>query len=93
MELAQVIAVWLAALPTATVAAEPAWLLPVDPLFFAEDVCLAPAFAAPGCPPPAQRGDDRPGASAALLAPDLSDPAPLLVVDPSVLREGTEVTY
>jgi hypothetical protein len=68
--------------------------LDVDPELFSNDVCLAPAFEGTGC---ARRsdpaGDQRPTASAALLAPDLPDPAPLLALDVGVLREGTEVTF
>jgi hypothetical protein len=73
-------------------APEPPVLLPLDPLFFAEDSCLAPAFDGAGCPERGRAGDDRPTASAALLAPDRPDPAPLLDFDVSVLREGPEVT-
>jgi hypothetical protein len=68
--------------------------LDVDPAFFSEDVCLAPAFEGGGCAKRSDPASDaRPTASAALLAPDLPDPAPLLSLDVAVLREGTEVTF
>jgi hypothetical protein len=68
--------------------------LELDPAFFAEDACLAPAFEGTGCAQLSHApGDSRPTASAALLAPDLADPAPLLAFDFEVLREGTEVTF
>ena len=72
--------------------AEPPPLLAIDPLFFAEEGCLAPEFTGSGCPAPVAAAGHLPTASAALLAPDLGDPAPMLALDVSVLREGAEVT-
>jgi hypothetical protein len=76
-------------------AANAPFRLELDPRLFSEDDCLAPAFDAPNCPvpTPSAAGDSRPTASAALLAPDLPDPAPRLAVDESVFQLGTEVTY
>jgi hypothetical protein len=87
-----------AAAPAATLLAAEApqvqFRLTVDPAFFSEDACLAPAFEGTGCAKLSHLpGDSRPTASAALLAPDLPDPAPLLAFDFEVLREGTEVTF
>lgn len=67
--------------------------LEVEPELFSSDSCLAPDFEGAGCARHANPHDDsRPTASAALLAPDLVDPAPLLFFDVAVLREGAEVT-
>ncbi len=70
----------------------PAGPLVVEPLFFAEDTCLAPTFESPGCPAP---GHSEPllSASAALLASDLSEQAPALTLDPSILLAGEELSY
>ena len=79
----------MAALLAASAPPEPP-VLPIEQGFLAEDECLAPAFEGAGCPKPDTAR--LPSASAALLAPDLSDPAPLLAFDVSVLREESEVT-
>jgi hypothetical protein len=71
-----------------------AFRLELDAGLFRGDDCLAPAFDGPNCS--AQlitRDDSRPTASAALLAPDLPDPAPRLTLDDEVFRAGTDVTY
>ncbi|HEX8532607.1 MAG TPA: hypothetical protein VF662_00400 [Allosphingosinicella sp.] len=86
-----------AAVPAATLLAAAApevqARLDVDPELFSGDQCLAPDFEGEGCPRRSDLSKDpRLTASAALLAPDLPDPAPLLALDMSVLREGAEVT-
>jgi hypothetical protein len=85
----------IAAIPLTLAAAapRPTFLLPVDPFFFAEDECLAPATGAAGCPDLSEGENILPMASAALLAPYLHGPAPMLLVELSVLREGTDVTH
>lgn len=68
--------------------------LEVDPELFSSDLCLAPEFDGAGCVKGSDpESDSLPTASAALLAPDLVDPAPVLAFDASVLREGAEVTF
>ena len=71
----------------------PSGPLAVEPSFFADEACLAPDFDGAGCPSAAPGQDDALTASAALLAPDLPEPAPRLAVDSSVFREGSGLTY
>ncbi len=66
--------------------------LAVEPLFFAEDTCLAPSFAGRGCPSPAAT-DAGLSASAALLPVDLPEAAPTLAFDAAVLVEGEELSH
>lgn len=78
----------------AAAAPQPGVRLEVDPEFFSENDCLAPDFDGAGCAKSSDRAaGSLPTASAALLAPDHVDPAPLLAIDASVLREGAEVTF
>ncbi len=70
----------------------PAGPLAVEPLFFAEDACLAPTFDSPGCPAPGQ-AEPALSASAALLPTELSEQAPALVLDPTILLAGEELSY
>lgn len=92
--MARAAAAGLAMALLAASAPEAPFQLELDPGLFGKDDCLAPAFDAPSCPTGPSRADDaRPTASAALLAPDLPDPAPRLTLDETVFQAGTDVTY